>query len=148
MAEQEKPAGNEAAKATKLDLAEKPASSQANGTKTEPKGEPAGLALRTQQASVPGSIEMAGTRPISANHIEVYATYMNNRPIEANHFEIIEYVDNRPVFASDIVVQEVFSGRPVVASDPRLMAGSALPGGRPIAPNEMDDSDSFMGFMD
>ena len=148
MAEQEKPAGNEAAKANKLELAEKPASGQANGAKTEPKGEPAGLALRTQQSAVPGSIEISGTRPIGANHIEVYATYMNNRPIEANHFEIMEYVDNRPVFASDIVVQEVFSGRPVVASDPRLMAGSGLPGGRPIASNEIGETEGLMGYID
>jgi hypothetical protein len=150
MAEQEKPAGNETAKASKLELAEKPASGQANGAKTdkEPKSEPAGLALRTQQQAVPGSIEMAGTRPISASHIEVYATYFNNRPIEANHMQIMEYIDNRPVFASDIVVQEVFSGRPVVASDPRLMEGSGLPGGRPIASNDIGETEGLMGYID
>ncbi len=149
MAEQEKTAGNETAKANKLELAEKPASGQANGTKAESK-EPAGLALRTQQTAVPGSIEMAGTRPIGANHIEVYATYMNGRPIEADHSQIVEYIDNRPVFASPLVVQEVFSGRPVVASDPRLMSASGLPGGRPIASNELNEgeSESMMGYLD
>jgi hypothetical protein len=152
MAEQEKPTGNETAKANKLELAEKPPSGQVNGakteSKTESKGEPAGLALRTQQQSVPGSIELAGTRPISASHLEVYATYLNNRPIEANHMQIMEYIDNRPVFASDIVVQEVFSGRPVVASDPRLMEASGLPGGRPIASNEIGEPEGLMGYID
>ena len=150
MAEQEKTAGNETAKAGKLDLAEKPASAQANGTKAEAKGEPAGLALRTQQTSVPGSIEMAGTRPIGANHLDIYGTYLNGRPIEADHSQIVEYIDNRPVFASTLVVQEVFSGRPVAASDPRLMASSGLPGGRPIADNELNEGESegLMGYLD
>jgi hypothetical protein len=151
MAEQEKTAGNETAKANKLDLAEKPASAQANGTKAEAKkGEPAGLALRTQQTAVPGSIEMAGTRPIGANHLDIYGTFLNGRPIEADHSQIVEYVDNRPVFASPIVVQEVFFGRPVAASDPRLMEGSGLPGSRPIANNELNEgeSENMMGYLD
>ncbi|MBD3883007.1 hypothetical protein IFO70_14675 [Phormidium tenue FACHB-886] len=146
MADQEKSAGNgEATKTNKLELSDKPApNGQANG---QTKAEPAGLALRSEPQA-PASIELAGVRPIGSSHLDIYATFLNNRPIMASHLQVMEYVGSRPIFASDLVIREDFAGRPVVASNPKLMESSTLPGGRPIASNEIDDGEMLMGFID
>jgi hypothetical protein len=129
----------------KLELAKK----EENGQKG------AGLSLAKSE-SAKGEMEVstfsaAGLRPIAPSHLEIYGTILNNRPILSSHLQVLEYLPgNRPVFASELVILDDMSlgGRPIVASDPHLMEGSTLPGGRPIASNEIDDSETLMGFID
>lgn len=95
-----------------------------------------------------GSYVIAGLRPVASSNLQVYGTIANNRPVMASPLQVVSYAGNRPIFASAIVVLDDISGRPITASNPDLMHGSNLPGGRPIASNEMDDSEELLGYLD
>jgi hypothetical protein len=151
MAEQAKTSTNgdstkaDAPKGGKLELAKK----EDNGRNES------GLSIAKSEGSK-GAMEVsnfsaAGLRPIGASHLDIYGTILNNRPVMASHLQVLEYLPgNRPVFASEIVMRDDMSlgGRPILVSDPHLLEGSTLPGGRPIASNEIDDSETLMGFID
>ena len=95
-----------------------------------------------------GSYAIAGLRPVASSTLQIYGTIANNRPVSASPLQVIGYAGSRPVFASDIVVLNDVGGRPITASNPALLQVSNLPGGRPIASNEIDDSSELLGYLD
>jgi len=95
-----------------------------------------------------GSYAIAGLRPVASSDLQVYGTIANNRPVLASPLQVVSYAGSRPIFASELVVLEDFNGRPITASNPALMHGSNLPGGRPIASNQIDDSEELLGYLD
>lgn len=95
-----------------------------------------------------GSYAIAGRRPVAANTLQVYGTIANNRPVLASPLRVVSYMGNRPIFASEIVVLNDVAGRPIAASNPALLQASNLPNGRPIASNEIDDSEGLLGYLD
>lgn len=95
-----------------------------------------------------GSYAVAGLRPVASSGLQIYGTIANNRPVLASPLRVVSYAGNRPIFASEIVVLADLNGRPITASNPALMQTSNLPGRRPIASNEIDDSDGLLGYLD
>lgn len=95
-----------------------------------------------------GSYAIAGLRPVASSNLQVYGTIANNRPVLASPLRVVSYAGNRPIFASEIVVLNDMGGRPITASNPALLQASNLPGGRPIASNEIDDTDGLLGYLD
>lgn len=95
-----------------------------------------------------GSYAIAGLRPVASSTLQVYGTIANNRPVLASPLRVVSYAGNRPIFASEIVVLNEVAGRPVSASNPALLQASGLPGGRPIASNEIDDPEGLLGYLD
>lgn len=95
-----------------------------------------------------GSYAVAGLRPVASSDLQIYATLANNRPILVSPLRVVSYAGNRPIFASELVVRSDLAGRPIVMSNPALMQASNLPGGRPIASNEIDDGEGLMGYID
>lgn len=95
-----------------------------------------------------GSYAIAGLRPVASSTLQVYGTIANNRPVTASSLRVVSFAGNRPIFASELVVRNDLGGRPVMVSNPVLLQASNLPGGRPIASNEIDDSEGLMGYID
>lgn len=148
-----------AAKAGGLQLSKKN-DAEANGQEKSQKG---ALQLQTAGSTrpvAPGAIEVAdtmmvsGLRPIASSQMEIYGTILNNRPVMASSLRVIDtdtIPGHRPIFASDLRIlddMELPGGRPIVASDPKLLEASLLPGGRPIAPNETEEGELLMGYLD
>ncbi|WAL59309.1 hypothetical protein [Thermocoleostomius sinensis] len=150
MADQEKVSNN--GEATKVASTQSPKSENGKSDNGSKKSTESGLSLANAnqaKASIEvSSYAVAGLRPIASSNLEVFGTILNNRPILASPLEVVSYAGNRPIFASEITVRSDFAGRPIVVSDPTLLQASLLPGGRPIASNEIDDSETLMGFID
>lgn len=82
-------------------------------------------------------LSIAGVRPVSTSNLEVVDTYnaMGIRPIGANTFHVADSMNLsgiRPIASSALVVAENYS----------------IFGNRPIASNEIDHSESLMGYLD
>jgi hypothetical protein len=103
---------------------------------------------------VKDTMTIAGVRPIAANGIQVFDTFLNGRPIASSSLQVFEMLPgNRPIFVSDfkMVQGSILPGdRPIMVSDPQLMEASMLPGNRPIAPNDIVDPEpaTLMGYLD
>ena len=89
------------------------------------------------EQTTPGTIIVAGVRPITAGTLQVVDTYnsMGIRPIGANTFQVVDSINLsgiRTIASSALVIAENYS----------------IFGNRPIAPNTFDDSEILMGFLD
>jgi hypothetical protein len=76
-------------------------------------------------------------RPIEPSHINVVATYsiMGNRPVVSSSFEIsssMEVSGHRPIAKSHLAISETYT----------------VMGNRPVAPNEIEDMNTFIGYID
>jgi hypothetical protein len=150
MADQEKALNN--GEATKVASTQTPKAENGKAENGSKKSTETGLSLANANEAKSGievsSYAVAGLRPIASSNLEVFGTILNNRPILASPLQVVSFAGNRPIFASEIAVRSDFAGRPIMVSDPTLLQGSLLPGGRPIASNEIDDSETLMGFID
>ncbi|MDF5710037.1 MAG: hypothetical protein PUP90_20810 [Nostoc sp. S4] len=93
--------------------------------------------IGSSDLEVAEKLSIAGVRPVSTSKLEVVETYnaMGIRPIGANHIQVVESINLsgiRPVSSSSLVVAQSYS----------------VFGNRPVASNDIDDSTNLMGFLD
>lgn len=93
------------------------------------------VALSVKQ---PAKLGLPNNRPIEPSHLKVTSTYRSvgaDRPVTAGTMEISSTMTvsgNRPIMASHLQVSETI----------------VIMGNRPVAPNETDDMDTLIGYLD
>jgi hypothetical protein len=110
-----------------------------------------GRPIMPSEIEVVETISLSGGRPIEASNMDLYGSFLNGRPIESTHLTIEAMLPgDRPVFGSEVeMLDEILpGGRPIMVSPASLMQATSLPGGRPIASNQIDDPANLMGFLD
>ena len=114
---------NETAKTTKTTKAEK------NNDKDKKEEAPTTGAIQVAQNQLPGN------RPVSSSALEVHHTMSASgiRPVVSSGLQVVDTIS-----ASGI--------RPVSAST--LHITGTLMGKRPIAPNELEETEILMGYID
>jgi hypothetical protein len=93
--------------------------------------------IASSDLQVAETVSIAGVRPISTGDLQVVETYnvMGIRPIAANTIQVVDSINLsgvRPIATSSLVISESYS----------------VMGNRPVASNVIDDSNSLMGFID
>lgn len=94
--------------------------------------QPETLALSVQQRTL-----LPQNRPIEPSHLEIVNTYSSvgsNRPVTKGTVD----------FNSSLAIS---GNRPIAVSTLKI-SDSYVMGNRPIAPNEMDDISTLMGYLD
>jgi hypothetical protein len=79
----------------------------------------------------------------------------NNRPIEPSHLKVMHTYRSvgadRPVTAGTMEISStmtVSGNRPIMASHLHISESIVIMGNRPVAPNETDDMDILIGYLD
>jgi hypothetical protein len=111
---------------------------------------------KSNKQEVVGTLAVAGERPITSSDLEIAHTFSSAgiRPIGVSHLEVVETMNImgiRPIGANTFQVMDSInlSGiRPISSSALVISSNYSVMGNRPVAPNETDDSDSLMGFID
>ena len=104
-----------------------------NGNQAEAEAQNQSTALSIQQRST----LLPQNRPIEPSHLEVVHTYSSvgsNRPVtkgNVNFNSSLTISGNRPIAVSTLQVSETY-----------------IMGNRPVAPNDIDDPATLMGYLD
>ncbi|MBE9007264.1 hypothetical protein IQ259_19880 [Fortiea sp. LEGE XX443] len=114
------------------------------------------IAQDTDKSEKPGTLAVAGVRPIAGSDLQVAETVSiaGLRPISASNLEIVGTIDVmgiRPIGANTIQVFDSInlSGmRPIASSGLVISSSYSVMGNRPVASNIIDDSEILMGFID
>ncbi|MEB3224494.1 MAG: hypothetical protein VKJ86_01685 [Synechococcus sp.] len=86
----------------------------------------------------PAKLGLPNNRPIEPSHLKVMHTYRSvggDRPVTAGLMEISS-------------TMTVSGNRPIMASHLHISDSIVIMGNRPVAPNETDDMDTLIGYLD
>jgi len=117
--------------------------SQSNKASKEKKG----AIERYQRLSLPNN------RPVGTTHLQISQTMsiLGNRPVSATHIQIDETFSAsgiRPISKGEVDIKETFSASGVRPIGTTHLVIEETVMGRPVAPNEDEQNNGLMGFLD
>jgi len=114
---------------------------------------PAGPLVSTAKGSLAKPDHSIMGRPIGPSAVQVTHTLYGNRPVGASNLQVdhtLAASGIRPVAASALTVSKrgYIMKRPIAVSQLQVSEGNYIFGNRPIAANEVGETETLMGFLD